>query len=138
MIVVDTNVVSYFYLNSDYSSLAENVFTKDSRWSVPFLWRSKFRSVLSLYIKRKLLSLAEAIEVFEFAEELLKNNEYNVNTVQVLNLSYESGCSAYDCEFVNLAKDLNVPLVTEDKKILSSFPDTATSMKKFVKDRRRL
>ena len=132
MIVVDTNVVSYFYLNSDYSSLAENVFKKDSRWSVPFLWRSEFRNVLSLYIKKKLLTLAEAIEIFEFAEELLKNNEYNVNSVQVLDLSYESGCSAYDCEFVNLAKDLNVPLVTEDKKVLSSFPDTAISMKKFV------
>ena len=132
MIVVDTNVVSYFYLNSDYSSLAENVFKKDSRWSVSFLWRSEFRNVLSLYIKKKLLTLAEAIEIFEFAEELLKNNEYNVNSVQVLDLSYESGCSAYDCEFVNLAKDLNVPLVTEDKKVLSSFPDTAISMKKFV------
>jgi len=132
MIVVDTNVVSYFYLNSDYSSLAENVFKKDPRWSVPFLWRSEFRNVLSLYIKKKLLTLAEAIEIFEFAEELLKNNEYNVNSVQVLDLSYESGCSAYDCEFVNLAKDLNVPLVTEDKKVLSSFPDTAISMKKFV------
>ena len=132
MIVVDTNVVSYFYLNSDYSSLAENVFKKDPRWSVPFLWRSEFRNVLSLYIKKKLLTLAEAIEIFEFAEELLKNNEYNVNSFQVLDLSYESGCSAYDCEFVNLAKDLNVPLVTEDKKVLSSFPDTAISMKKFV------
>ena len=96
MIVVDTNVVCYFYLDSDYSSLAENVFKKDSRWSVPFLWRSEFRSVLSLYIKKKLLTLSEAIDIFEFAEELLKNNEYNVNTVQVLNLSYESNCSAYD------------------------------------------
>ena len=132
MIVVDTNVVSYFYLNSDYSSLAENVFKKDSRWSVPFLWRSEFRNVLSLYIKKKLLTLTEALEIFEFAEELLKNNEYNVNSVQVLDLSYESGCSAYDCEFVNLAKDLNVPLVTEDKKVLSSFPDTAISTKKFI------
>jgi predicted nucleic acid-binding protein len=132
MIVVDTNVVSYFYLNSDYSSLAENVFKKDSKWSAPLLWRSEFRNVLSLYTRRELLTLSEAIEIFEFAEELLKDNEYNVNTGQVLHLSHESGCSAYDCEFVNLAIDLNVPLVTEDKKVLASFPDTAISMKKFV------
>jgi len=132
VIVVDTNVISYFYLNSDYSSLAEKVFRKDSRWSAPLLWRSEFRNVLSLYTRRELLTLSEAIEIFEFAEELLKDNEYNVNTIQVLNLSYESGCSAYDCEFVNLAKDLNVPLITEDKKALGNFPDTAVSMKKFV------
>jgi predicted nucleic acid-binding protein len=132
MIVVDTNVVSYFYLNSDYSSLAENVFKKDSKWSAPLLWRSEFRNVLSLYTRRELLTLSEAIEIFEFEEELLKDNEYSVNTDQVLYLSHESGCSAYDCEFVNLAIDLNVPLVTEDKKVLASFPDTAISMKKFV------
>ena len=132
MIVVDTNVVSYFYLNSDYSSLAENVFKKDSKWSAPLLWRSEFRNVLTLYTRRGLLTLSEAIEIFEFAEELLKDNEYSVNTDQVLYLSHESGCSAYDCEFVNLAIDLNVPLVTEDKKVLGNFPDTALSMKKFV------
>ncbi len=29
MIVVDTNIISYFYLNSDYSQLAEQTFKKD-------------------------------------------------------------------------------------------------------------
>lgn len=132
MIVVDTYVVSYFYLNSENSSLAEQVFEKDSQWSVPLLWRSEFRSVLTLYLRKNILSLSEAIEIFEFAEELLKEKEYEVNAAQVLKLSHESGCSAYDCEFVNLAIDLEVLLVTEDKKVLRNFPDTAISMKKFV------
>ena len=132
MIVVDTNVISYFYLNSGNSTLAEQVFEENSVWSAPLLWRSEFRSVLTLYLRKNILSLSEAIEIFEFAEELLKENEYEVNSTQVLKLSNESGCSAYDCEFVNLALDLEVPLVTEDKKILRNFPDTAISMKKFV------
>ena len=133
MIVVDTNVISYFYLNSENSSFAEQVFEKDSKWLAPLLWRSEFRSVLTLYIWKNILSLPESIEIFEFAEELLKENEYEVNAAQVLRLSNESGCSAYDCEFMNLAKDLEVPLVTEDKKVLRSFPDIAISMKKFVR-----
>ena len=132
MIVVDTNVISYFYLNSENSTLAEQVFEKDSVWSAPLLWRSEFRSVLTLYLRQNILSLSESIEIFEFAEELLKEKEYEVNAAQVLRLSHESGCSAYDCEFVNLAIDLEVPLVTEDKKVLRNFPDTAVSMKKFV------
>ena len=77
--------------------------------------------------------LSLAIEIFEGAEELLKEYEYEINSTQVLSLSYSSGCSAYDCEFVNLAKDLNIPLITQDKKVLHSFPETAKSMDKFLK-----
>jgi hypothetical protein len=34
-----------------------------------------------------------------------------------------SGCSAYDSEFVFLAKQLNVPFVTSDNKVVKAFPD---------------
>jgi predicted nucleic acid-binding protein len=132
MIVVDTNIISYFYLNSDYSPLAEQVFRKDPIWSAPLLWRSEFRNVLTFYIKKNIISLADAIETFESAEELLKENEYEINSVQVLSLSHSSGCSAYDCEFINLAKDLSIALVTEDKKVLKSFPELGLSMRHFL------
>ncbi len=132
MIVVDTNIISYFYLNSDYSSLAEQTFKKDPIWSAPLLWRSEFRNVLTFYLKKEILLLPEAIEIFELAEELLRENEYEINSAQVLNLSHSSECSAYDCEFVSLAKDLNISLVTEDKKVLKSFPESAVSMQQFL------
>lgn len=133
MIVVDTNIISYFYLNADYSSLAEQTFQKDPIWSAPLLWRSEFRSVLTFYLRKQIISLPEAIEIFESAEELLKGNEYEINSAQVLSLSHQSGCSAYDCEFVNLAKDLNIALVTEDKKILKNFQEWTMSMCQFLK-----
>ncbi|MCD6185533.1 MAG: type II toxin-antitoxin system VapC family toxin [Deltaproteobacteria bacterium] len=132
MIIVDTNIISYFYLNSDYSPIAEQVFKKDPVWSAPFLWRSEFRNVLTFYIRKNIIMLSEAIEIFEFAEELLKENEYEINSVQVLSLSHSSGCSAYDCEFVSLAKDLDISLITEDKKILKNFRDLAVSMNQFI------
>ncbi len=132
MIVVDTNIISYFYLNSENSLLAEAVFKKDPVWAAPLLWRSEFRSVLTFYLKKEILSLPESVEIYELSEELLTDHEYEVSGIQVLSLSHASGCSAYDCEFVNLAKDLDVPLITEDKKILGSFPETALSMKKFI------
>jgi hypothetical protein len=43
-----------------------------------------------------------------------------------------SKCSAYDCEFVALAQDLSVPLVTSDQKILTAFPETAVSPDDFL------
>jgi len=51
----------------------------------------------------------------------------------VLQLVRDSSCSAYDCEFVALAKKLSVPLVTEDKQILKDFPMISISLAQAVK-----
>ncbi|MBA4367569.1 MAG: VapC toxin family PIN domain ribonuclease [Desulfobacterium sp.] len=132
MIVVDTNVISYFYLTSEYSVIAEQLFLKNSVWAAPFLWRSEFRNVLSFYLRKQIITLHDAMQIFETAESLLQGREYEVNSNQVLKLSKNSGCSAYDCEFVNLAQDLNVPLVTMDKKLLDHFKNTALSIQNYL------
>jgi predicted nucleic acid-binding protein len=66
------------------------------------------------------------------AMELMKGREYEIVSHQVLSLVVESTCSAYDCEFVALAKDLDVPLVTANKQILIQFPTIAHSLEQFT------
>jgi len=132
MIVVDTNIIGYLYLTSDHSLLAEQALLKDPLWSAPLLWRSELRNVLALYIRRGLLSLAEAQAVMEEASRLMQDREYEVTSHQVLNLVATSTCSAYDCEFVALAQDLDIPLITTDKQILEQFPGNAISLEEFV------
>ena len=132
MIVVDTNVISYFYLASEYSELAEQLFLKAPSWSAPLLWRSEFRNVLMSYARKGIVSLQDAIQIFDAAAGLLQGNEYAINSSQVMMLSMHSGCSAYDCEFVNLAQDLGIPLVTMDKKILQNFQGVAVSIQEYL------
>lgn len=132
MIVVDTNVIGYLYLTSDRSALAERAFLIDPLWSAPMLWRSEFRNVLSLYVRKKLIELEEAQRMMEEAIRLMNDREYDVVSYQVLRLAAASTCSAYDCEFVALAEDLNVPLVTVDTQILKQFPAVAVSLEQFV------
>jgi hypothetical protein len=51
-------------------------------------------------------------------------------------LAASSGCSAYECEFVALAKDLEIILITLESQILAHFPETALSLEDFVSDRK--
>ncbi len=132
MIVVDTNVIGYLYLTGDHAAHAERAFVKDSLWAAPLLWRSELRNVLALYVRKKYLGLPDAQQIMEEALGLMRGREYEVASHQVLGLAAASACSAYDCEFVALARDLDVRLVTVDKQILHQFPDVAISLEKFV------
>jgi predicted nucleic acid-binding protein len=132
MIVVDTNIIGYLFITGEFSDEAEKVLIKDPHWSAPLLWRSELRSVLALYMQKNILSLEETKEIMESATQLMENNEYDVASDQVLELVVSSALSAYDCEFVALARDLGVKLVTTDKAILKSFPEFSITPKGFV------
>jgi predicted nucleic acid-binding protein len=132
MIVVDTNVIGYLYLADERSIQAEQALLKDSEWAAPLLWRSEFRNVLTLYMRKELLSLQDAQQIMDEATSLMQDREYEITSLQVLNLVAIGTCSAYDCEYVALAQDLGVPLVTVDKQILSQFPTLAISLDAFI------
>ena len=132
MIVVDTNIIAYLYLQNEYTTLAENLLLKNPDWHVPVLWRSELRSVLSKYLRSNLLKFDEVFNIQKDAESLLMGKEYEIDSYSVLRLVENSECSAYDCEFVALAKSLNTKLVSMDKKVLGSFKDIAISLIDFL------
>ena len=128
MIVVDANVISYLYLSGERSHQAEQLLSLDPHWCAPVLWRSEFRSVLSLYLRKNLLTLEVVLHILEQAEDLLSDNEYEVPSAQIMQIVNSSSCSAYDCEFVALARYLGVSLITADKRLLREFPQIAKSL----------
>jgi len=83
-------------------------------------------------LRQKIVTLAEALVLQDEAEALMTDQEFTVTSLQVLTLTDSSTCSAYDCEFVALAKQLSVKLVTQDKKMLREFPDVAVSLDDFL------
>lgn len=128
MIVVDSNVVAYLYLPGDYTEKAEALLEHDADWAAPLLWRSEFRNILAGYMRRKTLTLEAARDLQLEAESLLAGAEHEVDSRQVLELVRDSDCSAYDCEFVALARTLGVKLVTMDAKLLKAFPKYAVPL----------
>jgi len=131
VIIADTNLIVYFIVRGENTAQAEAVYRKDPTWSAPRLWRSEFRNVLALYLGRKLIGMEEALETMEKAERLMGGQEFEVDSSRVLRLAATSGCSAYDCEFVVLAQDLGVPLVTSDRALIAKFKPAVVSMRTF-------
>ena len=132
MIVADTNLLVYLYVQGQRTEESEAVLQRDALWAVPLLWRSEFRNSLIGLVRAYALQLDDALTMIDEAERWLTEREYSVLSRQVLTLASRSGCSAYDCEFVALAQDLEVPLVTTDRQILKAFSTIAVSPSAFT------
>ena len=132
MIVADTNLLIYLYVQGQRTEESEAVLQRDALWAVPLLWRSEFRNSLIGLVRAHALQLDDALTMVDEAERWLTGHEYSVLSRQVLTLASRSGCSAYDCEFVALAQDLEVPLVTTDRQVLKAFPTIAVSPSAFT------
>jgi predicted nucleic acid-binding protein len=131
VIVIDTNVLVYLLLPGEHTEQAERVLRRDPVWAAPFLWWSEFRNVLAVYMRQGRLSLDQAFQLMNNAEILLQGREYTVSSVRVLRLVAGTRCSAYDGEFVALAQDLGLSLVTSDARLLAEFQATAIAMDMF-------
>ena len=107
MIVVDTNVIASMWVPNDMDEWVYN-------------------------LRKDIVEFSVVLQATEEAEQLMDANEFEVNSTQVMSLVSDSSCSAYDCEFVALADDLNVPLVTFVKKILREFPNIGIHPEEFA------
>ena len=132
MIVADTNLIVYLYVHGEHTARAEEVLRRDPAWAAPLLWRSEFRNSLVGLVRRRAIELDTAARIASDAERLLAGSEYSVVSASVLQLSLRSGCSAHDCEFVALALDLDVKLITTDRQVLRAFAGTAMSPDDFA------
>ena len=134
MIVVDTNVICYRWIPSPNSATADAALARDPHWIAPLLWRSEFRNVLALAMRKKAITIDAAREIVRKAEARFEGDEFAVSSEAVLELVARSNCTAYDCEFVALAYAEQVPLLTTDRQILQEFPEIAISLEQFVRE----
>ena len=132
MIVADSNLIAYLLIPGAWNALADKILLKDADWAVPLLCRSEVRNILTLYMRREGMSLVQAQRTMEKAELLWRNKEFAVPSAAVLELTARHNVTAYDCEFVVLAKQLGVSLVTFDKPVRKACPTIAIDPEEFA------
>ncbi len=132
MIASDCTLIAQFFLTTPETELARQIAIADDTWLVPPLWRSELRSVLSKYLLHKDLSAAECVQVMSAAESMLSDGETQVSSADVMHIVAASDCSAYDAEYILVARSFSVPLVTSDKRLRGRFPNIAVSPAEFL------
>jgi predicted nucleic acid-binding protein len=128
MIVVDSNVIAYCWIHGEQTALAHRLRRLDPDWHAPVLWRSELRNILTGYRRDGSLTGEQVRRVMAAAEAGLAGREHHLPSDRVFAVTERYRLSAYDAEFVALADILGVPLVTEDRAILRSWPGQALEL----------
>jgi predicted nucleic acid-binding protein len=132
VIVVDTNVLTYFLMPGSATELAQKIRAKDKAWTAPALIRHELLNVLSFYVTQRKLTADEAGRNYRRGLSMVRIWDDEVDPISVLRMADRSGCTTYDMEFVWLAAHLNVPLITADKEVLKAFPAVSVSPESFA------
>ncbi len=132
MIVVDVNILAYFSITGANTALAHQALRKDSDWVAPVLWRSEFENVLVNYLRQNLMTLGEATTIMASVEKRMHERQMEVKSSEAIEIAHANSITAYDAEYVALAKQNSVRLLTTDKEILKKFPEIAVSLQDFV------
>lgn len=133
MIVVDAMILTYALIRvPDQTHAVNELLDKDRAWAAPPLWRSELRNVLLQYLRveeggrpGQAVTLDDARRKMNLAESLIAGRTFEVDSNSVLETAATTEISAYDGEYVALAKEMNVPLVTMDAEILRAVPNVA-------------
>ncbi|MCX5682336.1 MAG: type II toxin-antitoxin system VapC family toxin [Planctomycetota bacterium] len=133
MIVVDASVLVGFVLPPDaYHEDAIACRDRDADWHVPFLARTEFRSVAVGYLRR-----GEALDTLVEAGALavLSARVHHLTDAEVFAVLQSAPLSAYDAEYVALARRLGCKLVTTDREVLKAFPRLAARLSEYAAGR---
>lgn len=132
MIVADCTLIVPMYVTDERTALSEAVFLRDPIWLAPPLWRSEMRNAFRGYLRARKISLDDAKHGMRRAEAHMTGGEVVVSSDEVFDVVSTSGCTAYDAEYVAVAKGLGTRLVTADAELLRKFPGIAITAESFV------
>jgi len=133
MIVVDAMILTYAIIEvPDQTPAVNRLLDQELVWGAPTLWRSELRNVLLQYVRAvagdqpgTTLAVDDARRKMQVAETLIGDRTFEVDSESVLDEAEAMGLSVYDSEYVVLAKDLGVPLVTTEGEVLRGVPEVA-------------
>jgi predicted nucleic acid-binding protein len=126
-VVVDTNVVAYYLLNTEpHVDECKEFWRRIDTTTAPASWQAELLSVIWMAVRTKVITPNDSVTKLKAAASL------GIHPVPVRQLwrgalrrSIDSEISPYDVLFVELAIRRKQKLVTFDRQLLRAFPDVA-------------
>ena len=128
MIVVDANVVVYFLIEGDRTQAARELMRRDPDWRLPALWRHEYLNVLATLVRAGGATLADGRGLWRLGIEGFGQREEDLDMDEALALAAEHRVSAYDAQYLVLARRLRTVCVTDDRRLQQLFPQLARGM----------
>ncbi len=122
MIVVDVNIIVNLFIEGDHTPAAVELYEQDNQWYCPDIWIHELTNVMSTYVKHGGLSQKKVDQILNNAMDYFLDTTISMPISDVLKCSLKYNISAYNAEYIVLAKMNNTPLVTVDKKLNKSIP----------------
>lgn len=132
MILVDTNVVIHLIISGLQTPAAEALYMQDPEWVSPPLILAEVRNVLITWGRTHQQPVSVLNELYQEAEAILIHHLRIPDPGKVVSIAHESRISAYDAEYVALAMETGLPLVTLDKLLLTRFPNQTQSLDRWM------
>lgn len=132
MIVADAALVAGLIFSADdFHPVALRVRQQDPDWHSPELLFSEVRNVGLKQLRKPGNTLDALIARCNLVAGQV--SVYRLHSHGVLHAATEGGLTAYDAEYVALARQLSAVLVTTDELVLRKFPALAKSPEQFLK-----
>lgn len=132
MIAVDVNVIAYLLIAGEKTVEARQVHELDADWVVPNLWRDEFLNILATYVRQGGTSLESAKKLWSSAVDLFEGKERVAGSIATLELADQYRLSAYDAQYLAVAVEFGVTLITEDKSLLRTVPQHTLTMREYI------
>ena len=132
MIVVDVNVIAYLLIAGEKTADAQALRKLDSDWAVPDLWRDEFLNILATYVRQAGTDLETAKKLWQSAVDLLGSKQRTADPSSTLELAHSHRLSAYDAQYLAVALELGIKLITEDKALRQSASQHSMTMREFI------
>jgi len=131
MIVVDTSVVAFLFIEGEESGVVRKLYQMDSEWVTPPILNHEMLTILAAVGSAD--EDAVAVEaIWREVRALFGGRQQVPDPVRSLRMAVELGVSGYDAQYLALAAQLHLPLVSCERRLLEALPGKVVSPEEYL------
>jgi predicted nucleic acid-binding protein len=135
VIVADASVVTFLFLEGELSGIVRELYTTDPEWVTPPILNHEMLNILAAVGSAE-GNVQGMEELWREARGVLGSRQQIPDPQRSLRLAIELGISGYQAQYLALADQLKLPLLTTDALLLDLLPKKTCRPEVYLEARR--